>query len=195
MAILGTDENLSDGVVRLRPWQTSDAAGGFEAVCESLEALKPWMSWAHDGYRQEELLGFIQRSIDGWEKNAYFNFVITSALDGAVLGGCGLNNLSPVYRLANLGYWVRNSRRGQGIAPRAARLTARFGFERLGLVRAEIVVAVGNTASLRVAEKCGAQREGVLRNRMSVGELVYDAVMHSLIPQDFGIEPKVSSTR
>jgi RimJ/RimL family protein N-acetyltransferase len=90
-----------------------------------------------------------------------------------------------------LGYWVRSRRRGQGIAARAARLVARFGFERLGLLRAEIVVAVGNTASLRAAEKSGAQREGVLRNRITVRDKIYDAVMYSLIPQDFGIELKI----
>lgn len=190
MITLKEGEYLSDGVISLRHWRTSDASGGFEAVCESLEALKPWMSWAHEDYRQEELLGFIRSSIEGWEKDEFFNFVITDTLDETVLGGSGLNNLSRTYRMANLGYWVRSSRRGQGIAPRAARLAARFGFERLGLVRAEIVVAVGNRASLRAAEKSGAQREGVLRNRMSVGELVYDAVMHSLTPQDFGIEPQ-----
>jgi ribosomal-protein-serine acetyltransferase len=194
MAILETGETLTDGVIRLRPWQIGDAPGGFEAVCESLEALKPWMSWAHDGYQQEELLGFIQRTIEGWEKNDNFGFVITDALDGIVLGGSGLNNLNQAYRLANLGYWVRSSRRGQGIAPRAARLAARFGIERLGLLRAEIVVAVGNHASLRAAEKSGAQREGVLRNRLTVGDRVFDAVMHSLTPQDFGIGSSLSQT-
>jgi RimJ/RimL family protein N-acetyltransferase len=56
-----------------------------------------------------------------------FAFVITDALDGTLLGGTGLNNLSLEYRLANLGYWVRSSRRGQGIAPAAARLLACFG--------------------------------------------------------------------
>jgi RimJ/RimL family protein N-acetyltransferase len=60
------------------------------------------------------------------------------------------------------------------------------------LLRAEIVVAVGNTASLRAAEKSGARREGVLRNRITVGEKIFDAVMFSLTPQDFGIEPKTT---
>ena len=120
--------------------------------------------------------------------------MITDAQDGSLLGGCGLGNLIPTYHLANLGYWVRQSQRGKGIAPRAARLIARWGIERLHLLRAEIVVAVGNTASLRVAEKSGARREGVLRNRILVGSKVYDAVMHSLTPQDFGIGQWISIT-
>jgi RimJ/RimL family protein N-acetyltransferase len=87
-----------------------------------------------------------------------------------------------------LGYWVRISRTRQGIASRVAVLLAHYAFEHLGLVRVEIVVAVGNRASQRVAQKVGAVREGILRNRMVVGENVYDAVMYSLIPQDLGME-------
>ncbi len=178
----------SDGVVLLRPYQMSDAAETHAMVLESIEMLRPWMSWAHNNYQIEEARTYIQAVQDGWEQDQFYNFVITSAMDGTLLGGCGLNNINLTYRLANLGYWVRQSRRGQGIAMRAARLVGRWGIQKLGLLRAEIVVAIGNTASLRVAAKCGAHREGVLRNRMIVGDQVYDAVMHSLTPQDFGLQ-------
>jgi RimJ/RimL family protein N-acetyltransferase len=47
------------------------------------------------------------------------------------------------------------------------------------------VVAVGNKASLRVAEKIGAHREGILRNRITVGTKCHDAVMFSILPEDF----------
>jgi RimJ/RimL family protein N-acetyltransferase len=55
----------------------------------------------------------------------------------------------------------------------------------------EIIIAPENEASLRVAKKVGAHYEGVLRNRMVVGQEVYDAVMYSLIPQDFGLSVDV----
>ncbi len=51
-------------------------------------------------------------------------------------------------------------------------------------------MAVGNRPSLRVAEKVGAKREGTLRNRILVRDRTYDAVMHSLVPEDFGMQPK-----
>jgi RimJ/RimL family protein N-acetyltransferase len=57
----------------------------------------------------------------------------------------------------------------------------------LDLIRIEIVVATGNAASIRVAEKLGAQQEGILRNRITVGNRTHDAVMFSLTPKDFGL--------
>jgi len=179
---------LTDGSVILRQMQMSDSPIIFEAVLKSLTDLMPWMSWAHEGYSEEENRKWLEAQPKGWEEGTDYTFAITDARDGSYIGGCGLTHFNPAYRLANLGYWVRSDRRGNGFAGRAARLVARFGFEQLNLIRAEIVVAAGNTASLRVAEKAGARREGILRNRMVVREMVYDAVMHSLIPQDFGLD-------
>jgi len=79
---------------------------------------------------------------------------------------------------------VRSSWTSRGVATASSRLIAGFGFDHLGLNRVEIVVAKENLASIRVAEKAGAKREGELRSRITVRDSVYDAVLFSLIPQD-----------
>ena len=71
-----------------------------------------------------------------------------------------VDHIHPVYKFCNLGYWVRTSRHGRGIAGRAAKLIAQFAFEKVNLIRAEIVIAVGNSTSKRVAEKVDAHYEG-----------------------------------
>ena len=182
------DVTLSDGVVSLRPFQMSDTDELTEAVRESIPELKPWMSWCHDDYSEDDTRNWIKSLPSGWVEGTQFSFAITDIQDGRLLGGCGLNHITPTYRFANLGTWVRTSRMREGIASRAVHLITSFAFEQVKLVRVEVVVAVGNYPSLRVAGKVGARREGVLRNRMLVGEIIYDGVMHSLIPQDYGIE-------
>jgi RimJ/RimL family protein N-acetyltransferase len=164
-----------------------DAAQLYAAVRESLTELKPWMSWAHNGYSFQESEEFIQITRARWDERTLFAFAMIDAADGSILGGCSLSHLHPVYHLCNLGYWVRTSRHGEGIAGRAAKLAARFAFEQVGLIRVEIVVAMDNKASIRVAEKVGAYYEGILRNRMVVGRNIFDAHMYSLVPQDFGL--------
>src|SRR5215510_20497 len=160
---------ITDGVVTLRPFQMEDAVQLYEAVRESLTDLKPWMSWAHDAYSQQEAHDFILITRARWEERNLFAFAITDAKTGDILGGCSLSHIHSVYRLCNVGYWVRTSRHGKGIAGRAAKLAARYGFEHGGIIRAEVVVAVDNQKSIRVAEKIGAHYEGILLNRMVVG--------------------------
>ena len=184
-------QEVSDDTVLLRPFRLEDAQETFTAVRESLTDLAPWMSWASDDYSFNDTREFIRITRARWQEGTLFAFAITDAKSGQVLGGCSLSHIHPIYHLCNLGYWVRSSRRGQGIAGRAARMAARYAFEKVGLARVEIVIALANRASIRVAEKVGAHYEGVLRNRMVVGSDVFDAHMYSLIPQDFGLRVRL----
>jgi len=182
---------LTDGVITLHPFRLDDAEQLYECVRESLTELKPWLNWVHDGYLLQEAEEYIRITRARWEENTLFAFAITDANTGEVLGGCGLGQKHSVYHYSNLGYWVRSSRQGQGIAGRAAKLIAKFGFEQAGIIRAEIVVAVPNERSRRVAEKVGAHYEGILLNRMVVGKTIYDAHMFSLLPSDFGLDARL----
>ena len=176
---------LVDQDLLLRPFRFSDSTGLYQAVRESLNELKPWMSWATDEYTEISAREYITIARARWDDHTFYGFAITRQEE--FLGACTLSSIHSIYRFCNLGYWVRTSYRGQGIAGRAAQLVARFAFENLGLIRVEIVIAVGNHASLRVAEKIGAHDEGILLNRMVVGKSIYDAHMYSLLPSDFDL--------
>jgi ribosomal-protein-serine acetyltransferase len=176
---------LTDGIISLRPMANAEPDEVYQAVRESLADLSLWMSWASEAYTIEDTRDWLALVAETWESGENYAFAIYDAQDGCLSGGGGLNHINPYYRLCNLGYWVRSSRAGRSFAPRATQLLARFAIEQLGLIRVEVVAAVGNERSLRAAEKAGARREGVLRNRILVGEKIYDAVMHSLIPTDF----------
>lgn len=180
---------LTDKVVVLRRFHPRDVDALHMAVDESLEDLIPWMSWAHPDYGRDDVAEFIQVIGETWDTGRYFALAITDAQDETMLGVASLSHIHSVYHFCNLGYWIRSSRRGNGLAARAARLAARFGLENLGLIRVEVVIAVGNEASLRAAEKSGAQREGILRDRVTVREQVLDAVMFSFTRGDFGLPP------
>jgi RimJ/RimL family protein N-acetyltransferase len=143
------------------------------------------MSWANESYTLATAREYISITRTRWEERTLFAFAISRKDE--ILGACTLSSIHAVYKYCNLGYWVRRSRHGQGIAGRAAKLAARFAFEHVGLVRAEIVIAIGNRASIRVAEKIGAHYEGILLNRMVIGQFVCDAHMYSLLPSDFGL--------
>jgi len=180
---------LIDGELLLRPFQPGDSNALYCGVHESLKELQPWMSWATDTYTELTARDYIAIARARWEEGTFYAFAVTRADE--LLGVCTLSSIHPIYHFCNLGYWVRTTYHGQGIAGRASKLVARFAFENLGLIRAEIVIAVGNAASLRVAEKIGAHDEGILLNRSVIGKTSLDAHMYSLCPSDFGLAARL----
>ena len=156
-----------------------DAEAVLAAVRESLAELRPWAPWCHPDYALADAEAWIAPQAAGRATGSAFEFVITR--DGRLLGCCGINAINPIYRMANLGYWVRSSETRRGVATEAVGLLADWSFANTDLERLEIVVAVGNIASLRVATRAGAVREGVLRSRLLVHGQFQDAVMHSIV--------------
>jgi RimJ/RimL family protein N-acetyltransferase len=149
--------------------------------------LSTWMSWCHENYSLEESAQFVNSRGQAAQTGEWYSFGIFEADTGRFLGGTGLNFINRVHQMGNLGYWVRTSATGRGVASRAARLVARFGFEQVGLQRIEILAAVGNVGSQRVAEKAAAVREAVLRKRLLIHGEPHDAVLFSLTAEDLGV--------
>jgi ribosomal-protein-serine acetyltransferase len=183
---MSPDIYLSDGPVAIRPYRFDDAPPMFEAARESIADIYPWMHWCHPDYTLDECIAWVANRPTAWESGNVYNFAIVSSQDDTILGGGGLSEINYHHRLANLFYWVRSSRARQGVASTATRLIARFGFTEVRLNRIEIVAATTNHPSIRAAEKAGATREGLLRNRILLHGQPQDAFMFSLIPQDLG---------
>jgi RimJ/RimL family protein N-acetyltransferase len=175
---------LSDGQFELRPAWPEHTDAVFEAVRESLPELITWATWCHADYAPGETEAFLRQSLADWHEGKAYNFLIFERGTDRMLGSCGVNEINRLALRANLGYWVRSSATRRGVATAAARLVARFALTELDLLRVEIVAAVGNVASQRVAEKVGATREGILRNRIRVRSVQFDGVGYSLTPAD-----------
>lgn len=171
-------------ICRLRPYAATDAGALFEAARESIAEVYPWLPWCHPDYSLAEAEQWA-RSRAELASGEEYNFVILGSGD-RFLGGCGLNQINRSHKFANLGYWVRSSATGQGIATKVVRLLEQFAFERTDLVRLEIICAAGNERSQRVAERAGAHREGVLRSRLLLHGRAVDAVMYSLVRSKWG---------
>jgi ribosomal-protein-serine acetyltransferase len=181
--MLAIPESISNGGrIALLPVQPAQAKGIFEAAVESRAQLENWMEWLHADYSLRDSEQYTDKCRKAWEADAEFGFVIVENTTFQILGGCGIRRTERPHRIGNLGYWIRSSRTNEGFASEATLLLAHFGFTHLGLNRIEIVVAAANMASRRVAEKVGALREGLLRNRLVIRGESRDAYMFSLIP-------------
>jgi len=174
-----------DGSVGIRPFRSEDVPALFAATRESIKELSTWMVWCRADYSLEDSAAFVSGCAAEWEKGEQYSFVIFDVGGGTFLGSVGLSGVNRAHKFANLGYWVRTKWTQHGVASTATRMIARFAVEELGLNRLELYVPVGNKASQRVAEKAGARWEGVLRKRLVLGGCPHDAVLYSLVAEDW----------
>lgn len=96
-----------------------------------------------------------------WEQRQRFAITLAGRVVGAI-------ELEPDWpnAIANLGYEVARAYWGQRIATEAATAVLRYGFETLQLAKVYARADPRNGASLRVLEKVGMTREGLLRSHL-----------------------------
>jgi RimJ/RimL family protein N-acetyltransferase len=107
------------------------------------------------------------------------NFAI--AVDGDAVGGIGFVVQPDVHRIsAEIGYWLGEAYWGRGIMTEVLRAVTAFAFEADGLVRLFAGVFEWNPASMRVLEKSGYVREGVLRQSAIKDGKIIDQVLYAI---------------
>jgi [ribosomal protein S5]-alanine N-acetyltransferase len=109
-------------------------------------------------------------------------FAIT--LDGQVIGRVMLDVDRP-NRTASLGYGIGRAWWGRGLATEAAKAAVDYAFQGLGVDKVWARADPRNVASVKVLEKLGMQREGLLRSHLLYrGERV-DRVYYGLLRDEW----------
>lgn len=103
-------------------------------------------------------------------------------VDGRAVGGIGVDpgNLEHI-KSGRFGYWLGQSYWGRGIMTSAVKATSDYVLHHFDIVRLEAPVFEWNPASMRVLEKCGFEREGVLRRSVFKDGRIIDAVMYAKV--------------
>lgn len=155
----------------------------FAAVDESRASLMRWMPWCHAGYGPADVERWYGEADRQWHDGAGFHMWLHDG--GRVLGVIGIHDIQ-LYgkREGEIGYWVRASARGRGVAASAIRTMAAFAFTELKLARTSMRIRLDNASSRRAAERAGARYEGALRNGIVHGDARFDAALYALLPDD-----------
>lgn len=174
---------LKSDLISLQKYSLEDAPELFEAISVSIDRVSPWLPWCHPDYTIAETETWLKTRPQRWHEGQEFGFSIRN-LHHRIVGGCGIGIKTQSWS-GNLGYWLRTGFTGKGYATAATKLLAEFGIRELQLKRIEIVASVENIASQQVAQRAGAYREGISRNRLLIHNRLHDAVVYSFIPRDF----------
>ena len=145
----------------LRPPTVADADQIFARYGQD-PAVSRYMSWIpHRSI--EDTVTFLKRIICDNAEGRSFGFLIFSRASGELLGSVG--GAIEKHRM-QFGYCLARDAWGRGFATEAARAFVVAALEIPGLRRVQAFCDVENTASARVLEKAGLEREGTLRRYM-----------------------------
>jgi ribosomal-protein-serine acetyltransferase len=182
--IHGLPTQCRTGAILIRRYRLQDAPALMDAVRESIATVGRWQDWCRAGYGGRQAGEWIEHAMAAWNSTHSYEFGIFDAHSGGYLGGIGVNQRNREHNFANIGYWVRESCQGRGVATAATRVACDFAFDSLDLTRIEIIAAVDNLPSRRVAEKAGARFEGFARNRLVLNGAAIDAAVYAMISGD-----------
>jgi RimJ/RimL family protein N-acetyltransferase len=149
---------LSDGVVRLRPWEPDDADAVFRACQDPLIARFVPIP---QPYLRHHAVGFIEDARTATETGTAIHLAIADAQTGGMLGAISRHPLRD--RHATFGYWLAPEARGRGVATRALRLITDMTLATTDVIRLQLYTNLDNDRSGRVAERAGFEREGIRR--------------------------------
>jgi len=91
-----------------------------------------------------------------------------------LIGYINVKNIDWTIPKCELGYFIDEAHQGKGLMTKHIGETLRFCFDELKMVKVYLRIAKENVGSIRIAEKHGFEREGVLRKdfRIETGELI-----------------------
>jgi len=172
---------LSDGAIRLVPL-SSDHLEGLAGLVADPDVIRNTRvpDQPEAGFERTWLAAYETGATDGTRAG----FAIEDAETGEFLGMAGLVAIEREENQAEIGYVVAREARGRGIAQRALRLVTDYALGNVGLDRVQLLIDVENEASLRVAERCGYEREGVMRSLYVKQGRRADMVVYSRLPGD-----------
>ena len=117
-------------------------------------------------YRKKDALKFIRsRQVHG-RNRANYTFGIAEKESDEIIGCIDLVDIDWEDKKAETGYWISRVYRGQGLTTEALNLILRFAFRDLKLHKIYARVFKENRASMKVLEKNGFKREGILRKEI-----------------------------
>lgn len=146
--------------VHLRKLTLSDALSVYEHVKD--KAIVRYTLGIPHPYTLQDARQFINYSIQAYKKKSAYIFGIELKEKKGVIGIVSLSKIDRKNKNCELGYWLGKKYWNRGIMSNAVKMILEFAFKKLKMHRICAGSFASNSASLRVLEKNGFVREGIL---------------------------------
>ena len=133
-----------------------DCADIYEYSCKP--ETSRYLLWSpHENPKYtKKYISFVQNA---YRNESFYDFALVDKESGKMIGTCGFTGFDLSHNSAEIGYVLNPDFWGKGLAKEAIMRLMAFGFAELRLHRLTARIMTQNTASKRVAEKCGMRHE------------------------------------
>lgn len=174
--LLNAPDGFESPRLRLRTPRAGDGPLLHAAVAETLPQLREFLAhvpWVAQEPSVEASEVFCRVAAAQFVLRQDMPFLMFEKTSSRLVGVVGLHRFEWALPRADVGYWLRATAQGQGFAAEAVAAATDYAFRWLKLARLELVTDQANTASQRVAERCGFAIEAAqaAAHRNPAGEL------------------------
>jgi RimJ/RimL family protein N-acetyltransferase len=180
-------EEHRSGELLLRSYRPGDGAALQEAVVSSFAHLRRFMAWARADTTVEQQEDLVRRFRASWLTDGDWAVGVWRGEKLVAGSGFHLRGKPLEAGTADIGMWVRADEAGRGLGTRVLAAMVDWADAAWPWYRLTWHCDSRNVASARVAEKCGFQLEGRLReDEPARGDPTYrrDLLCYGLLPID-----------
>lgn len=160
----------------VRSWQKSDA-DTLVGHADNINVAKHLRDRFPHPYTRQDARAFLKQAIAADDAT---NLAIE--VEGAAVGAIGYVRGRDVERFsAEIGYWLGEAMWGRGIVTEALRLMTEHAFSQSHVLRMFALPFADNAGSVRVLEKVGYTREGLLRSSSVKFGVIKDQLIYARI--------------
>jgi RimJ/RimL family protein N-acetyltransferase len=152
-----------DGELLLRGFRPGDGAELHDATQSSYQHLRAFMAWASPGTTPEDSEGFVRGASAKWLLGEEWGVAVWRGERLVAASGFMLRDRPLEHGTAEIGMWVRADEAGRGLGTRVLRAMVDWADAAWPFQKLTWLCDSRNLASARVAQKCGFQLEGRLR--------------------------------
>ena len=178
--IIIVDDNLSIVVPT-----SEDASELFTLVDDNRQYLRKWLPWLDTNMSVNDELDFIEISRKDRLKGNSGVWLIKE--NNNLIGSISINWIDWDNKSCGLGYWICESKIGNGIVTRGCESMIENLIYINGIHRFVIEVAINNNSSRKVAERLGMRLEGVIKDRELLYGKYVDAAMYAITAPEWNL--------
>lgn len=148
--------------VELRKHNLEIAQQMFEVVDANRRKFSVFLPWVKPTRVVADTRQYLEEVNSKWANHELFDFGMFRVSDNTYMGNIGVHHIDWKNEVCEIGYWIGSEFQKNGFVREAVSLLEKEMFL-LGFHRIEIRCSETNSASIRIPEALGFEREGTLR--------------------------------